>query len=62
MCVSLFKSGDMEGQRRICDIDVGKELCGVACCMGSGIVTLKYSAIQRLMGEIKQRENMPFSF
>ena len=53
MCVSLLKSGDMEGQRRICDVDVGKELCGVACCMGSGIVTLNYSAIQRLMGEIK---------
>ena len=36
------------------DAVVGEELCGVACCMGSGIVVLKYSAIQCLMLEIKQ--------
>ena len=44
----------MEGQGRILDVVVGEELCGVACCLGSGIVVLKYSAIQRLKREIKQ--------
>ena len=49
-----FKSGDIEGQGGILDIVVGEELCGVACCMGSGIVMLQYSAIQHLMSEIQQ--------
>ena len=37
---------------------VGKDLRGVACCMGSGIVVLKYSAKQRLMCEIKQKKKI----
>ena len=36
------------------DVLVDEGLCGVACCMGSGIVVLKYSAIQQLMLETKQ--------
>ena len=40
------------------DVVVGEELCDMACCMGSGIVVLKYSAIQRLMPEIKQKKKM----
>ena len=35
------------------DAVVGEELYGVVCRMGSGIVVLKYSAIQRLMREIQ---------
>ena len=31
----------MEGQGRILNVVVGEELCGVACCMGSGIVVLE---------------------
>ena len=49
-----FKSGDKEVQWRILDLVVGEEPCGVASCMGSGIVVLKYSAI-RLMREIKKK-------
>ena len=41
VCLFGFKSRDMEGQGRILDIVVGVELCGVACCMRSGIVELK---------------------
>ena len=44
-----LRSLDKEGQG-ILDVVVG---VGAACCMGSGIVVLKYSAIQRVMGEIK---------
>ena len=44
----------MEGQGRIL------ELFDVACCMGSGIAMLKYSAIRRLMCEIKQPKNVRF--
>ena len=36
------------------DAVVGEELYGVVCRMGSGIVVLKYSAIQQLMLETKQ--------
>ena len=32
---------------------VGEELCDVVCCLWFGFVTLKYSATQRLMPEIK---------
>ena len=42
------------------DVVVSEELCGVAYCMGSGIVVLKYSAIQRMMLEIKQHKNVRF--
>ena len=38
------------------DAVVGEELYGVVCRMGSGIVVLKYSAIQRLMPEIKEKK------
>ena len=31
------------------DVVVGKELCGVTCCMGFGVFVLKYNAIQRLI-------------
>ena len=48
MCLFGFKSGDMEGQGRIFDIIIGEVLCDVAWCLGSGIVMLKYSAIQHL--------------
>ena len=44
----------MKGYRKILDFVVGEELCGVVCCMESGIVVLKYSAIQQLMLETKQ--------
>ena len=40
--------------------DVGEELCGVECCMGSDTVVLKYSAIQRLMHETKQKKAFLF--
>ena len=33
-----------------------------ACCMGSGVVVLEYSAIQRLMHEIKQKKKICPSF
>ena len=55
-----FKSGDIEGQGRILDVVVGEDLCGIACSIGSGIVVLKYSAIQRMMLEIKQHKNVRF--
>ena len=55
-----FKSVDMEGQGRILDV-VGDELCGVACCMQSSIVMLKYSAL-RLMHKIKRQKDMCFFF
>ena len=51
--VLVFKSGDLEGQGRILDAAVGEEPRGVACCMGSGTVVLKHSAIQRWMHKIK---------
>ena len=38
------------------DVVVGEELCGVACCMESGVVVLQYSALQRLMPEIKPQK------
>ena len=53
VCLSGFKSGDMEGQGRLLDVVVGEELCGVECCMGSGVVVLKYSAIQRFVAAEK---------
>ena len=63
VCLFGFQSGDMEGQGRILDVVVvGEELCGVACCMGSGIVVLKNSATQCLMPEIKQQKNRRFYF
>ena len=49
MCLFGVKSADMESHGRVSDVVVGEELCGVACCMGSGTVMLKYSAKQRLM-------------
>ena len=60
MCLFGVKSADMESQGRVSDVVVGEELCGVACCMGSGIVVWTYSAIQRLMLEIKQQKHMRF--
>ena len=38
------------------DVVVGEELCDVVCCMGSGVVVLKYSVIQLLMPEMKQQK------
>ena len=38
------------------DFVVGEELFGVVCCMGSGIVMLKYGAKQHLMSEMKQQK------
>ena len=49
----VLSSGDKEGEGRIVDVVIGKELCGV-CCMGSAIVVLKYSDTQRSMREIRQ--------
>ena len=43
------------------DIVVHEELCGVACCMGSGIVVLKYSVIC-FMPEIKWQNKNAFLF
>ena len=60
-CVWLgLRSGDKEGQGRILDVVVGEELCDVACCMGSGIVVWKDSAIQRFMHEMKQNKSGSF--
>ena len=61
-CLFGFKSGDMEGQVRILDVVVGEELCGVACCMGSGVVKLKYSAVQSLNARNKPANKYPFLF
>ena len=41
---------------------VGEEMCGIVCCMGSGIVALKCSAIQLLMLEIQQQKKYGFLF
>ena len=60
MCSFGFKSGNMESQGRILDVVVGEKLCGVACCMGSGIIVLKDSAIQRLMALNKTAKNVRF--
>ena len=38
VCLLGFKSGDMTGQGRIWTLFVGRDLCGVVCCMGSGII------------------------
>ena len=43
------------------DVVVGEEPCGVAFCMGFGIVVLKYGAIQRLMPKIKQKKKKEVS-
>ena len=43
------------------DFVVGEELFGVVCCMGSGIVALKCSAIQLLMLEIQQQKKYGLS-
>ena len=57
MCLFGLKSGDMDGQGgRSLDVVVGEEQCGVECCRGSGVVLLKYSAVQRLMPETKQQK------
>ena len=50
-----LRSGDKEGNGRIVDVVIGKELCGV-CCMGSAIVVLKYSDTQCSMREIRQQK------
>ena len=42
------------------DAVVGEELRGVACCIGSSTVVLKYNAMRRLMCEIPQPKNMRF--
>ena len=55
-CDCWAKSGDQEDQGRIGDVVVEEELCGVAYCMGSGVVVLKYSVIRRLMCEIKRQK------
>ena len=57
MCLFGFKTGDMDGQGRVLGVVVGEKLFGLACCMGSGIVMMKYSAIQRLMREIRQQKS-----
>ena len=44
------------------DVVVGEELCGIACCMGSGIAALKDSALQRLMPERKQQKICVYIF
>ena len=61
VCLFGFKSGDMEAQGRRFNV-VGEEMCSGACYMGSDIVVSKYSAIQRLMREIKLQNNMRFFF
>ena len=61
--VFAWVSVDMAGQGRILDVVVGEELCGVACCMRSGIVVFKYCDIQRLIRKIKQfKKNLSVSF
>ena len=40
------------------NVVLSEELYGVMCCMGCGIVVLKYTAIQRLMSEIKQQKKI----
>ena len=62
MCLLGFKSGGEGRPGENLDVVFGEELCGVACCMGSGIVVLKYSAIQRLRPEIKQQQQKRFYF
>ena len=62
VCLFGFKSGDMEGQGRIFDIIIGEELCDVAWCLGSGIVMLKYSAIQHLTHKKTQQNYVCFCF
>ena len=58
-----LKSGDREGQGRSLVVVVGWEMRGVGCCVRSGVVVLNYSAIQRLMREIKQQsKTMRFLF
>ena len=54
--VFAWVSVDMAGQGRILDVVVGEELCGVACCMGSGVFALKHSAIPRLVPEKKRKK------
>ena len=44
------------------DIVVCEELCDVACCMGSDVVVLKYSAVKRLLPEIECKKNMRHYF
>ena len=51
-----FESGRHGRPGENLNVVVGKALCGMACCMGSGIVVLKYSAIQRLMPKLKQQQ------
>ena len=38
------------------DFVVCKKLCGIACCMESGVLGLKCNIIQHLMAEIKQQK------
>ena len=52
-----FKSGDIESQGELSNVVVGEEPCGVACCVGFGIVMLKCSAMQRMVREIKLQKN-----
>ena len=52
----------MEGQGRIYDDVVGEELVGVVCCMGSGLIVLKFSAIQHLVRKIKPPKKLRFFF
>ena len=51
-----FESGRHGRLEENLDVVVGKALCGMACCIGSGIVVLKYNAIQRLMPKLKQQQ------
>lgn len=55
--VSIWKHGL---PRVNLDAVVGEELRGVACCIGSSTVVLKYNAMRRLMCEIPQPKNMRF--
>ena len=69
MCSVGFQSGWGAGGRgghgrpgKSLHIAVGDELCGVACCMGSGVVKLKYSAVQSLNARNKPANKYPFLF
>ena len=64
MCSTGFKYGGHGRPGEKLDIVVGDEVCDEACCMGSGIVVLKYNAVQLLMPEIyiKKKEKSAFLF
>ena len=57
MCLTVFTVETWKARENL-DVVVGEELCGVACCMGSRVVPLKYSAIQRLMPKTKNSKKI----